>query len=130
MGKNFNNIFERIEKMTADWSTISREEKAQMACTFSALMLHDAGEEITGDKISKVLKKAGVEFDSYWPGLFARALAGQNIDSFLTVSGGGGGGQVASGPAPTGGQAAPKEEEKAPEPEEEEEDMDLGDLFG
>ena len=53
---------------------------------------------LQGDKISTILKAAKVEVEPYWPGLFAKALAGQNIGALLTN---------VSGPAVAGGAASP-----------------------
>jgi large subunit ribosomal protein LP1 len=41
------------------------------------------------DKISTILKAAGVEVESYWPGLFAKTLAAQKLDSLITNIGSG-----------------------------------------
>ena len=65
--------------------------------------------------------------EAYWPGLFAKALEGQDITKLLSNVGTGSGG---AGPA-AGAGAGPAAEEKAAEKEEEpEEDVDMGDLFG
>lgn len=93
----------------------------------------------SADKISKLVNASGVKIESYWPKLFAKALAGQQISSFFNF-----GGVVADAPAATSAPAvaekkeAKKEEKKKeekkeappPPPKEEEEDMDMGDLFG
>lgn len=41
------------------------------------------------DKISSVLKAAGVSVEPYWPGLFAKTLAVQNLDALITNIGAG-----------------------------------------
>ena len=39
---------------------------------------------ITGDKIATVLKAANIDFEPFWPGLFAKALEGVDVKvSFL-----------------------------------------------
>merc|ERR1711977_385471 len=104
--------------------TVARE---QMACTFSALLLHDEGIEVNAANLDKVLKASGNKVAAYWPMLFAQALTGKNVGDFCAVSGGSG------APAPVAQQSgdAPAEQKKEEAPvEEEEEDMDLGDLFG
>merc|ERR1712072_1131833 len=115
-------------KMAQAFNTLDDATRSQMACTFAALMLHDDGCDVNASSLKKVVDASGVKVAPYWPMLFAQALDGQDIGSFLAVS---------SGSAPvqttnTGGDAgAPKEEAKKEEVvEEEEEDMDLGDLFG
>ncbi len=42
-----------------------------------------------GDKISAVLKAAGVSVEPYWPGLFAKTLAAQKLDDLITNIGSG-----------------------------------------
>merc|ERR1711874_86552 len=117
--------------MAQPFNTLDETQRSQMACTFAALLLHDDRSEVNAQSLQKVIDAAGVKVASYWPMLFANALAGKDIGSFLNVSGGSAPVQ-ATGVATTGGDAgAPKQEEKKEEePEEEEEDMDLGDLFG
>merc|ERR1711977_334553 len=65
------------------------------------------------DSLLKLTKAAGVEVESYWPGLFVKALADQDIDKLLTtVSSGGSGGGVAAGSAGADDAAEEKKEEK------------------
>merc|ERR1712029_829741 len=84
--------------------------QGELACTFATLVLHDEGQAIAADGISKLLKAANVNIEGFWPTLFANALADANVGDIL-MSGGGGSG--VSAPAPTGGNAgAPAEEAK------------------
>merc|ERR1739845_168147 len=128
MGKlQYLNVF---SNMALPFNSLDDTARSQMACTFAALMLHDEGIELNNANLKKVIDSAGVTVAPYWPMLFAQALQGKDLGSFLNVSGGSAPVQQSSGGS--GGQAqaeAPKEEAK-PEEEEEEEDMDLGDLFG
>merc|ERR1711988_1137880 len=126
MGKTSKNIEDKI-KMAQPFNTLDDATRSQMACTFAALMLYDDGSEVNAGSLKKVVEASGVKVAPYWPMLFAQALNGQDIGSFLAVSSG-----SAPVQATTGGDvAAPKEEAKKEEVvEEEEEDMDLGDLFG
>ena len=76
--------------------------------------------------MNKIIKASGNEVEPYWPGLFAKALEGQDIAALLTNVGSG----PAAGAAPAGGAdagAAPAEEKKEEEPEEE---VDMGNMFG
>ena len=78
-----------------------------------------------------MIKASGNSVEGYWPGLFVKALAGQDIGALLTNVGsapaaGGAPAAAAAGPAADAG----KKEEEKPEEEEEEEDMDMGGLFG
>merc|ERR1712217_938596 len=113
-------------KMAQPFNTLDDATRSQMACTFGALMLHDDGTELSAAALKKVVDASGVKVAPYWPMLFAQALNGQDIGSFLAVSGG-----SAPVQAVTSGDAgAPVEEAKKEEVvEEEEEDMDLGELF-
>jgi len=85
--------------------------KAELCCTYAALILHDDGMEITADKINKLLAASDNKIEGYWPSLFAKALQGRNIGDLLL----GGGGAAAGGPATT---AAPekKDDKKKEEP--------------
>ena len=47
-----------------------------------------------GDKIATLVKAAGLNIESYWPKLFAKAVEGQDIASFFKF-----GGEAASGPS-------------------------------
>jgi len=49
-------------------------EKAELCCTYAALILHDDGVEITADKINKLLAASDNKIEAYWPSLFAKAL--------------------------------------------------------
>jgi large subunit ribosomal protein LP1 len=88
------------------------------------------------EKISTLVKAAGVTIEPYWPSLFAKLLQKVNINDLIGAIGsapaaGGGGGAAAGGGGGGGdaGGADKKEEEKKEESEEEEEgEMDF-DLF-
>merc|ERR1712131_172229 len=57
---------------------------AELACTYAALILNDDDVEITGDKITAILKAANVEFEPFWPSLFAGALKDVDVPSLIT----------------------------------------------
>jgi len=110
-------------------------DSAELACTYAALILADEKIPVTADKISTLVKAAGLTIPAYWPGMFARVLGTKNIDDLLAAAGSGGGG----GSAPTQQAAPAKSEEKVEEkkggdkggkkkeePKEEEEDADMG----
>ena len=48
------------------------------------------------DKINTLIKSAGVNVESYWAKLFAKAVAGQDISSFFNFGGSSSSGPVAS----------------------------------
>lgn len=100
---------------------------SELACVYSALILHDDGVEITAEKLNTLISAAGVEVEPFWPGLFAKALEGRNISELIANVG-----SAAAAPAPAAGGAAAaaapaeeKKEEKKEEPEEESDD-DMG----
>ncbi|CAH1114092.1 unnamed protein product [Psylliodes chrysocephalus] len=102
---------------------------AELVCVYSALILADDDIAITGEKIQTILKAANVEFEPYWPGLFAKALEGVNIKNLITNIGSGVGAAPAGAPAaaaPAAAVAAPAKEEKKKESEPEESDDDMG----
>uniref|UniRef100_A0A8D1MYA0 Large ribosomal subunit protein P1 n=1 Tax=Sus scrofa TaxID=9823 RepID=A0A8D1MYA0_PIG len=99
---------------------------SELACIYSALILHNYELTVTEDKINALIKAAGVNVEPFWSGLFAKALANVNIRS-LICNVGAGGPASAAGAAPAGG-PAPAEEKKveAKKEESEESDDDMG----
>ncbi|KXJ07907.1 60S acidic ribosomal protein P1 [Exaiptasia diaphana] len=99
--------------------------KSELACVYSALILHDDDVPITAEKMQKLIKAANVDVESFWPGLFAKALEGHNITDLITSAGAPGGGAPAAGGAAAGGAAdEPKAEEKKEEKKESESESD------
>jgi len=104
---------------------------SELACTYAALILNDDDCEVTGDKISAILKAANVDIEPFWPSLFAGALKDVNVRELITNigSGVGSGAAPAAGGAAAGGAAAeeaPKEEAKKESSSEEDDDMGFG----
>ena len=60
--------------------------------------------------MGKVIKASGNEVEPYWPGLFAKALEGQNIGSLLANVGSAAPAGGSGGAAAAGGDEKPKEE--------------------
>merc|ERR1712173_579079 len=112
-----------------DCPTVQNSDmSSELACTYAALILNDDDVEITGDKISTILKAAKVDVEPLWPSLFAGALKDVNVRELITNIGSGvGSGPATGGAAAAGGAAedAPKEEAKK-ESSSESEDDDLG----
>merc|ERR1719167_1340258 len=95
---------------------------SELACVYAALILADDDVAITPEKISTILKAAGVEVEPYWPGLFAKALESFDLKSLITTVGSGVGAAAAGGAAAPAADAAPAKKEES----EEEEDDDMG----
>ena len=111
-------------------SALKKEEKDRLVCTYAALILHDGDLEISEEKLSKVIKASGNTVEGYWPGLYAKALKGQDVSALLANVGSASAGPAAAAGGDAGAAAggeAPKEAKKEEEPEE---DVDMGDLFG
>ncbi|KNC82240.1 hypothetical protein SARC_05468 [Sphaeroforma arctica JP610] len=99
---------------------------AELACSYAALILHDDDAEISTENIEKIVSAAGVKIDSYWYGLFSKALSGSDVNQLLSAVGSASAGPAA-GAAPASGDAPAAAEKAAePEPEEESEEEDMG----
>ena len=118
---------------------LSPAERAQLACTYATLILHDEKIDIKADKIAKLVSAAGVNVEAYWPKLIAKALEGRSVADFF------GGSAAPAAPAADPAKEvkaekkeAPKEAPKdagkkkkeEPKPVEDDDDGGMGDLFG
>eukprot|EP00285_Hemiselmis_virescens_P012596 CAMPEP_0173390826 /NCGR_PEP_ID=MMETSP1356-20130122/16300_1 /TAXON_ID=77927 ORGANISM="Hemiselmis virescens, Strain PCC157" /NCGR_SAMPLE_ID=MMETSP1356 /ASSEMBLY_ACC=CAM_ASM_000847 /LENGTH=111 /DNA_ID=CAMNT_0014348307 /DNA_START=17 /DNA_END=352 /DNA_ORIENTATION=- len=102
-------------------------DEETLACTYAALILHDDGLPVDADNMLKLIKAAGVEVESFWPGMFAKALASANIGELcMKISSGAPAPAAAGAAAPAAGGAAPAAAAKKKEPEPEEEEADMG----
>ena len=60
----------------------------ELACVYASLILADDDVAVTPEKISTILKAAGVEFEPYWPGLFAKVkyLQDNKLNSLVSFT--------------------------------------------
>jgi large subunit ribosomal protein LP1 len=90
-------------------SALSKAQKDELVCTYAALLLNDGELEITEEKLNKVISASGNSVEGYWPGLFAKALKGRDINDL--ISNAAAAAPVAAAPV-AGGKAAPAETKK------------------
>ena len=91
---------------------VAPEEKAELLCTFAALLLHDEGLKIDGDNIQKLITAAGAQVEPFWPKLYANMLANKKVSDLLTAAPSGGAGAAAAAPAAAAGKADAKKDDK------------------
>eukprot|EP00158_Paraphelidium_tribonemae_P004821 Partr_v1_DN26986_c0_g1_i10_m6564 putative 60S acidic ribosomal protein len=102
----------------------------EKACVYAALILADEKLEVSADNITALISAAGLEVEAIWPTIFAKALAGQNINDLVMNVGSASAAAAPAAAAPAaaaGGDAkGGKKEEKKKVEEKEESDDDMG----
>ncbi|XP_038649727.1 60S acidic ribosomal protein P1-like [Scyliorhinus canicula] len=102
---------------------------SELACIYSALILHDNEVTVTEDKLNAMIKTAGVTIEPFWPSLFAKALANIGVNNLICNVGAGSSAPAAaavvSNAAPVAAEGK-KEEKKQEESEESDNDMGFG----
>ena len=90
-------------------STIPKQEHDELCCTYASLLLNDASQEITEEKLKKLIDASGNKVEAMWPKLFSKALKNVDISNLFGSA------------APAGSSAAPapttkevKKEDKKP----------------
>jgi len=91
-------------------SALSKTQKDELVVTYAALLLNDGELEITEEKLNKVISASGNSVEGYWPGLFAKALKGRNINDL--ISNAAAAAPVAASAPVAAGNAAPVETKK------------------
>ncbi|XP_008137920.2 60S acidic ribosomal protein P1-like isoform X1 [Eptesicus fuscus] len=107
---------------------------SELTCIYSDLILQNDEVMVTEDKISALIRVAGVRVEPFWSRLFAKTRANVNIKSLIWNVGAVGPAPVA-GAAPANGPArsataAPAEEKKVEAKEEESSESDDDTGFG
>jgi len=108
---------------------LTHAQTEELACTYAALILHDAHATISAENINALTQAAGVKVAPYWPKVFASAFEKRSIGDFLAAGPAAGGAAPAAAPvaaavvAPVAKKEEPKKEEKK---EESDEDMGFG----
>ena len=101
----------------------------ELVCSYAALILHDAGKDITEAAITKVVEAAKCKTEPYWPMLYASILKDKDaVDEIIYKPGGSGG--AAQGGSSGGDAGEEEKEEEKEEEEEEEEEVAMGGLMG
>jgi len=123
----------------AAFANLSKSEHDEACVTYAALILHDAGAEITSEKLGEVVAASGNSIDGYWCPIFSKLLKDVNVVDLITATsapGGGGGGDAAPAAAAGGDAAAAKKDDKKEDKKKKEEEKEVevdvggGNLFG
>ncbi|KAM9931562.1 hypothetical protein OXX80_008784 [Metschnikowia pulcherrima] len=99
---------------------------AEASVSYAALILADAGVEISSNNLLSVTKAAGASVDNVWADVFAKALEGKDLKELLfSFAASAPAASSGSGAAAAGGASEAAAEEKEEEAAEESDD-DMG----
>lgn len=98
---------------------------SEASVSYAAMILADAGVEITSDNLLSITKAAGASVDDIWANVFAKALEGRDLKELLFSFAAAPAAGASAGAAAAGGAAA-VEEAAVEEEEAEESDDDMG----
>merc|ERR1711908_75546 len=104
---------------------LKMENKNELLCAYSALLLSDGGKDVTADNINAVCKAAGASVPAYYAQLFEKVNEMRPVSKIIKDAAKVGGAPAAAG-APAAGAAAPA----AAAAKEESEDDDDGGMAG
>ena len=62
---------------------LNKTEHDELCCSYAAILLHEGGVSITEEKLNKVIGASGNGVEAFWPGLFAKALAGKDVAALI-----------------------------------------------
>jgi hypothetical protein len=66
---------------------VEQSDSNTLACSYAALILHDEGLPINVENLNKIIKASSVEVESFWPGMFAKALSAAKVSELLATVG-------------------------------------------
>merc|ERR1711966_598876 len=108
---------------------MGESRKTQMAdmkneelCSYAALILADAGEEVTADKLNTLIKAAGVSVPAFYTQLFEKVAGMRAVSEMYKDAGKVGAGAPAAAGAPGGAPAAEAKKDSS--------SSDAGDVAG
>ena len=100
---------------------------AEASVSYAALILADAGVEISSDNLLSVTKAAGASVDNVWADVFAKALEGKDLKELLfSFAASAPAASSGSGAAAGGASEAAAEEKEEEAAEESDDDMGFG----
>ncbi|KAJ1854002.1 hypothetical protein GGH12_000368 [Coemansia sp. RSA 1822] len=99
---------------------------AEKAIVYATLILADDNVEITADKLEAITKAAGLNIESIYFNLFAKAFEGKDVNELLLNVGSASAAPAAGAVAASGDAPAAAEEKKEESDEESDEDMGMG----